>query len=438
MIRPTARAVRMFAAGVPVALLPVLYDDRLWPVALAFLALALFAFGADALMAAPAGGIGISVKAPPLLYVGETERLNVSLVGARPGKWAALVETRCEVNERLAAPSDRAAVVLPGQETRFDFELQARRRGEAAVERMWLRWQGPLGFAARQRRETLNVRLPVLPNIRAVRAAAAKLFSRDALFGQKPQYQQGDGSEFDALRDYLPGLDHRAIDWKQSARHRRLVCKEFRAERNHPIILAFDTGYLMSEPVAGIPKLDHAINAGLLLAFLSLKGGDQVGLHAFDAAVRHFAVPASGTNSFQRLQHMTAGLSYRHEETNFTLGLTDLLGRLNRRSLVVLMTDFVDTVTAELMIENVARLAARHLVVCVTMSDPGLAAVAEAQPGSLEDVARAVVASDFARERAVVFERLRRLGVHCLDVSPDGLSLELLNRYLLIKQRELI
>jgi uncharacterized protein (DUF58 family) len=102
------------------------------------------------------------------------------------------------------------------------------------------------------------------------------------------------------------------------------------------------------------------------------------------------------------------------------------------------MTDFVDTITAEMMVENLSRLAARHLVVCVTLQDPQLHATAEAPPHTLDDMARSVVADGFIRERAVVFERLRRLGVHCLDVPPEAVGMELLNRYLLIKQRELI
>jgi uncharacterized protein (DUF58 family) len=102
------------------------------------------------------------------------------------------------------------------------------------------------------------------------------------------------------------------------------------------------------------------------------------------------------------------------------------------------MTDFVDTITAELMVENLARLAARHLVVCVTLQDPHLFATVEASPETLDDVARSVVADGFIHERAVVFERLRRLGVHCLDVPAERIGMELINRYLLIKQRELI
>jgi uncharacterized protein (DUF58 family) len=59
-------------------------------------------------------------------------------------------------------------------------------------------------------------------------------------------------------------------------------------------------------------------------------------------------------------------------------------------------------------------------------------------PGRFADVAEAVIAHDLLRDRSVVFERLQRLGVHCLDVPSRGLSVALVNRYLLVKQRGLI
>ena len=437
MIRPTLHAVALFGAGVPVALVAVLIDERLWPIGLTFFGAAVLLMGADAILTPSPRAFRRAVHLPTMLYIGDADVLILDL--ALPsGRFGARFEAKCDVGELLAPPPDRKGAIAPGEAARIEFPLLPKRRGQAAIERLWLRWRGPLGLVTKLHVEALAKTLPAVPNVRAVRTAAAQFFSPDAFFGIKAQNQQGDGSEFDALRAYMPGLDHRSIDWKHSARHRSLVCKEFRTERNHQIILALDTGYLMSEPMAGIPKLDHAINAGLLLAFLSLKSGDQVGLFAFDSAVRHFAAANGGTHHFARLQRLSSDLAYRHEETNFTLGLTNLMTRLNRRSLVIVMTDFVDTITAELMVENLARLAARHLVVCVTLQDPHLFETVEALPDTLDDVARSVVADGFIRERAVVFERLRRLGVHCLDVTADRIGMELINRYLLIKQRELI
>ena len=113
-------------------------------------------------------------------------------------------------------------------------------------------------------------------------------------------------------------------------------------------------------------------------------------------------------------------------------------GRLNRRSLVVLLTDFVDTTTAELMVENLQRLSRKHLVLFVSLRDGDLHATVEQRPARFGDVARAVIADDFLRERAVVLERLHRLGIHSVEAPATRISMELVNRYLLIKRQDLI
>ncbi len=236
----------------------------------------------------------------------------------------------------------------------------------------------------------------------------------------------------------MAGLDHRSIDWKHSARHQKLVCKEFRTERNHQIILAFDTGHLMSSTLDGIPKLDHAINAALMLGYTSLRAGDRVGVFGFDSRVRLTAEPFGSMQNFARLQRLTSEIDYRHEETNFTLGLVELISRLKRRSLIVLQTDFVDTITAELMVENIQRLAARHVIIFVTLRDPELFAAVEARPTSIRHVNQSVIADAVVRDRLIVYEKLRRLGVHCINASSEQVGVELLNRYMMIKKQELI
>ena len=175
-----------------------------------------------------------------------------------------------------------------------------------------------------------------------------------------------------------------------------------------------------------------------MLGYASLKAGDRVGFCAFDARMRAFLAPTSGMSALARIQRACAAIGYRLEETNFTLALTELGGRLTRRSLIIIATDFVDTVTAELMVDNIGRLAKRHLVVFATLTETSLARHLAAELEGVEDVARAVVAHDLLRERRTVFARLARLGALCVEAPVERLGPELINRYLAIKARDLI
>lgn len=441
MILPTPRGVALVGAAPLLSLLLAALAPQLWLLGVAYLGIVILALALDALLAMPRRSLAVAFDPPDLLYVGETAEATLDLTptGSRIPRQ---IDVTIDRGETVEMPSLLSLVFNGPQTIRTAIPLLPRRRGTVRLSFLWLRWTGPYGLMRIQVKERLGLDLKVVPNIRAVRAAAIALMRQDSTFGIKDQKQLGDGSEFDALRDYQPGFDRRAIDWKHSARHRRLVCKEFRSERNHQIILALDTGHLMREPIGGVPRLDHAINAALLLSYASLKGGDRVGLFGFDASVRLRAEPLGGVDRFPRLQRMTAALDYAAEETNFTLGLTLLSQQLQRRSLIVLFTDFVDTVTAELMVENLGRLSNRHLVLFVTLQDPELRSLVDAAPdsipGSMDSVARSVVADELRKERLVVFERLRRLGVQCLEAPYNRVGTDLINRYLAIKQREMI
>ena len=145
-------------------------------------------------------------------------------------------------------------------------------------------------------------------------------------------------------------------------------------------MLAIDSGRLMCEPVDGVPKVDRAVTAALLSAFIALKGGDMVSLFGFDARPRVSSGAVRGSPSFAMIQKRAAEIDYSSEETNFTLALTTLAARLDRRSLVIIFTDFVDPISAELMLRTVGRLTERHLVLFMLMKDVELETLADMPP----------------------------------------------------------
>lgn len=433
-MRPTVRAIVIAALGLPVSLLPTLVEPRLWTLWPAFLGVLLLALGVDAVLLPRRRDLTLDLELPAEMLVGE------------PGEGALLlrIASRRAVPVRVAVDlSDRFAPQPPltgrvtGLGETLPLPLTPLRRGRGVVERAWVRWVGPLGLLATVARIELKRAVMVTPNVRLVRATALRLASdREFNSGLKIERYAGDGSEFDSLREYALGDDQRSIDWKVSARHRKLVARQNRAERNHQVVLCVDSGYLMSEPLEGVPRLDHAVKAALLLTYVSLKAGDRVGLASFDARLGLFVEPIGGLNAFPLLHRMAGRIDYSDRETNYTLALTTIGQRLHRRSLVVVLTDFVDSIAAELMLENLGRLARRHVVLFVALRDPALAATAGAPPSTLLDLNRAVVAGGLVREREIVLRRLRRQGILPLDAAPGEVSPRLVNAYLDIKRRE--
>jgi uncharacterized protein (DUF58 family) len=162
--------------------------------------------------------------------------------------------------------------------------------------------------------------------------------------------------------------------------------------------------------------------------------GDRVGIFAFDERPRIASRTVSGGHAFAALQQIAAQIDYSTAETNFTLGLTQLSGELERRAVIVVFTDFADTTSAELMLENVKRLQARHLVLFVVLRDEELETMALAEPVETADVSRAVLADGMLRERNLVTTRLKRLGVNVIDVPVDKIGPGLIDAYLTVKR----
>jgi uncharacterized protein (DUF58 family) len=371
----------------------------------------------------------VSATVPPEIFVGETGEMRLTVAPPVPGMRARL--------DWPAGVSGPALIALDA-DGRARVPVAARRRGVWHLRRLWLSWPSRLGLFEFVPRPALAACLRVVPNIRLVRSGQITATVRSALYGQKENRAIGEGAEFHQLQDFVPGMDVKRIDWKRSARKRALVAKELHAERNHHVILCLDNGYLMAEEIGGVPKIDHAVTAALATAWAAAIGGDLVGYFSYDVRPRSFVAPEPGRRAFARMRAWSADLAYVRRETNHTLALTALNARTPKRALLVVFTDFVDTTSAELLIENIAVLARRHLIVFVALRDPALEGVTARPPDTLDDMARMVSADHLVQERRLVLERLQRLGVTVIDAAPGAVTGELISAYLAIKAREMI
>ena len=425
------------AALAPPALLAALALPAYWFVGLAALIFLLALLATDAAMGAALSDVAVECDGPAVAGVGAAFELGVSVRFARAAPEAC--EVAVDAGELLDAPlGPLGRIEIEGGAGAAAMPLVARRRGTARIEHVWVRWAGPMGLVWKQKKLALGQDLLVVPDIAQVRDKSAQLLHRDAMHGLVAQLQLGEGAEFESLAEFHAGMDKRAIDWKQSARHTTLLAKEYRTERNNNIIIALDAGRMMSEPLGGLPKIDRAVSAALLTAYVALKDGDRVSLFGFDSHPRVAAKPVSGPRAFAQLQQVAAAIDYSDRETNYTLALATLTTGLSRRSLIVVFTDFADTASAELMLRAVGTLLRRHLVLFLLFRDEELEALAGAEPQQAEDVVKAVTAAALLRQRRLVIHRLRRMGVNVVEAGRDEAGPALVRAYVDLKRRNLL
>ena len=434
MIYPSGRAVWAAAAGAIPAFLIALALPHVWYLGLLWICLLLAFLAVDAAAGRGRASLSATLTAPPQVGVGGRFTLHIAAgLGARLRR----LQARVGHDQRIQ-PVAGTGGALPANGGTLDLEFEAIRRGIASFDRLWLRWQGPFGLVWNQVVLPVDRKVAVLPNVNSARDEAITLLQRSALADGHAQKRAGQGREFEALKDYQPGMGRRMIDWKRSARHGKLLAREFRIEENNNIVLAIDSGRLMCEPVDGVPKVDRAVTAALLSAFIALKGGDLVSLFSFDARPRVSSGAVRGSPSFAMIQKRAAEIDYSSEETNFTLALTTLSAKLDRRSLVIVFTDFVDPISAELMLRTVGRLTERHLVLFMLMKDVELETLSDMAPVTPEDIARSVTAGDLLRQRQVVIGRLRLLGAHVIEADHQRLGPALVERYIQLKEENLL
>jgi uncharacterized protein (DUF58 family) len=433
LILPTPRALLLIAAAAPVALLLAVIAPQAAAAApvLGIAVLALIVI--DGLLAGRVRQLDFTLNTD--VEVGEEGWLQL-FAGFTKGV-RSKVECAIASDPRLLHGGRSEAALFPLENGDWQVAIGYRpsRRGSGLVERVWLRWTGPLGLGARQLTKEAGQAVRVWPNLAPVRSPALQAFLRNSEFGLIARRIRGEGSMFEALAEYQPGMDKRRIDWKASARHAHLYAKEYEAERNNQIVFAFDCGQAMCEPVGGLPRIDRAVSAALATAYVALKGGDRVALFGFAARPEVFTPFVSDAREFKRLQMAAAGLDYHAQEPNFTLALATLAGRLQRRSLIVVFSDFTDPTSAELMVESIARLIKRHLVLFVTLTDEELDSLATAPPSDLEVLGMAVSADALLRQRALVLSRLRQIGVDVIEAPYQQIGTRLIDAYLAIKNR---
>jgi uncharacterized protein (DUF58 family) len=435
LIYPTRLTVLLAGAIAPLALVIGLAAPNFWTAGLGLLVLLGALAVVDAFTGASPRTIGVRLDGPKIVNVGERFAMRAVAAGAaatRRSEIAAEVEGPVRA---IGAIRKRLHPVPGAAEASAELMLDAVRRGTGRISSLWVRMPGTLGLVWKQRRIAVERDVLVTPDIRPTQQRGIELASRELTHGLIARREVGEGAEFEALADYRKGMDRRAIDWKQSARHTRLIAKEYRVERNNNIVIAVDSGRTMSEPMEGVPRIDSAVSAGLLTAFVALKQGDRVGLFAFDAKPRASSKVVSGPAAFGVLQRVAAGVEYSGNETNYTLGLATLASGLKRRSLIIIFTEFIDTVSAELMMSAVAPLLRRHLLLFVVLRDAELESFTAAEPEKPEDVSRAVAAAALLQERRLVLTRLRHMGVEIVEAPAAQAGPAVVNAYLDLKAR---
>lgn len=330
-------------------------------------------------------------------------------------------------------------LVTPGQPHTFVYQLRPPRRGDYAFGHLNLRWRSVLGLFCRQARFPAAEPVKVYPNLVDVKKYDL-LVRKNRLWelGLRNARIFGSGTEFERLRDYLPDDEYRRINWKATARRGKPISVEYETERSQNLIAMLDVGRMMRSPVGDIAKLDYAINAVLLLAFVATQKGDRLGLLTFADGVQAWLAPRSGKGQFHRMLELLYAVEGQPVEPDYNAAFGYFAAKHNRRSLVLVFTDLTGSVSAEALVAHMSHLSRRHLALLITIGDPTVQRLARQAVVDSPSLYQRTVAEQLLEERKLTLDRLRRQGVLTLDAPANELSVAVINKYLELKARTMI
>ncbi len=266
---------------------------------------------------------------------------------------------------------------------------------------------------------------------------------RLSLMGVRRSRKIGQDNEFERLRDYTIDDNFKHIDWRTSARRQKLTVKDYQENQSQRIVFLVDCGRMMTGTSKGMDQFDHALNAMLMLSYVALRQGDSVGLICFSDAIHSYTPPRAGVNHINRLLHASFDQRANYVESRYDEAFLYLRKNCLKRSLVVLITNVIDSFNAEQILQYMSHLTTRHLPLGVLLRDHQMFDVIENHlerpaPVGSDLYFSAAAAAKIVNWRQQVVADLQHQGAMALDVFPEQLTAGLVNSYLQIKAKHLL
>ena len=380
------------------------------------------------------GGTGSQGKKYPVqLRVVNRGKIGCNLI-LRDDLPPGFTVTPSQFNTRLRGQSN----------TEFEYQYVSDQRGKADLHSVYLKVASPLKFWRAFYEIPTESSVNVYPDIKQI--SEYDLLARTnrlSLLGMRRSRSIGQDNEFERLRDYTQDDNYKHIDWRSTARRQKLTVRDFQANQSQQIIFMIDCGRMMTGTHEKTDMIDHAINSMLMLSYVALRRGDSVGLITFSNKVHNFIPPKAGVKHINRLLHATFNQSATHVESRFDQAFLYLRNKCPKRSLVVTITNLIDEINSSQVKKHMSVLTGRHLPFAVLLRDHSMFDAIdefENSPPAQRDhsLYEAAAAASILTWRNQLINDLKHQGVLTMDVFPEGLTANLVNRYLDIKARHLL
>lgn len=326
----------------------------------------------------------------------------------------------------------RTVDLAPESTTTLHYFVTGTRRGTAVFHYVELHLRGVLGFFVKRKMVPAGSVVRILPDFQAVRGyELLSVLGKQSAIGIRRRQRRGEGLDFHQLRDWREGDSLRQVDWKATSRRGKVTSKEYQEERDQRVVFLLDKSRRMRATSNDVSHFDSTLNAILLLTSVAVRQGDAVGLLSFGGETTWSPMrkgPGAQTAILKHVVELEPSLA----PADFAQAAAELVARVPKRSLVVLATNLRGE-DAEEIRPALALLRKRHLVLLANLREEAVESLASRVPADLAEAQTTAMALIDRAERRQLLSRLTGRGVVGMDVEPEELGVELVNRYLDVK-----
>jgi len=314
------------------------------------------------------------------------------------------------------------------------YRLIPEKRGEFEFGLIHLWYTGVLKLCRKAAAYDCRRSYKVYPNLKDLEKLNFAALKKSRLMaGVKKVKDYGIGTEFESLREYSEGDDFRKINWMATARANKLIVNTYEPEKNQNIFILLDSSRVMNAEINYIKKLDYAINSAFLLAEIALKKQDKIGLMVFDSNIKRFVKPGKGAGHFQLIADNLYNVEENFVTADYRGALTYLNQNHKRRSLLCIFTELFNAQEAIQLALALRNIAQNHIPLVITIKDERIEEVIEQDIKETKDIFTKSAALKLNSEREKIARVFADFGIACIDVPPDRLSIETVNKYLVMK-----
>ena len=326
-------------------------------------------------------------------------------------------------------------LLSPRQEQTVTYVLVPKERGEYIFGFTNVYLSTSIGLWSRRLKfGTGTMKVAVYPSFLQMRRYEFLAISNQLVeAGIKRIRRVGSFSEFDQIKDYVPGDNYRTINWNATARKSKLMVNQYQEERSQQIFNVIDMGRVMQMPFAGMSLLDYAINSSLVLSNTALLKYDKAGLITFNRKVETFLRAERGNKTIAQILELLYNQKTEHLESDFAYLSAFVRRNVSHRSLIVLYTNFETIASLHRQLNYLKHISKNHVLLVVIFENTEIKSFAQTDAHTLEAIYAKTIAEKFIYEKKLIIKELKKNGILTSLTKPEDLSVNLINKYLELK-----